>query len=458
MGKSNLIAEAFSIAWGLKDNDYSNFFVQSVKNEIALNREGIEKLTLDRLKEIVKYAQLTSKYYSELFSKHGVSYKDIKCVEDIKKFPVLNRDTIRNKLTDIISNGQISSKWKKRATGGTTSSPVEFYCDDKALWRKNATAKVIDSWYGRKTGDRVAYLWGAPQDLPSYVTIGMRIRNFTHQRTLMLPSAPLDDQILASHYKNIEKWKPSFLQAYPTPLNELCLFMQKHNLTLPSLRSVSVTAETLYDNHRNTIEKTLGLKIFNWYGSRELGRVASECEYHAGLHINEQNLCVEIETDPFLPDGCGHIIVTDLLNRATPLIRYKTGDIGSLLEEKCPCGRNLKRLGSVEGRLVDLIVLSGGRKVPGVSLTNRVIKDSFEIIELQIVQKTIFDFVVRYVRGPKFNPTSLEKILQSLCTLLNTKVTVSFEECASIPRERSGKVRFVISEVSKNIIDNTDVL
>jgi phenylacetate-CoA ligase len=318
------------------------------------------------------------------------------------------------------------------------------------LWRKNAFSDAIDAWYGRKIGDRVVYLWGAQQDFDAKPSLGTRLRNVTYMRRMMLPSAPLDEMVFERYLKKLEKWRPSFLQAYPSPLYEFCLFLKNRRRRMPYLKGVSVTAEPLYLHQREVIEEVLGFPVFNWYGSRELGRVASECERHEGLHIIEPNVYVEVEPDPALPDDYGHLIVTDLWNMATPFIRYRTGDVARMVNGECRCGRPLKRIGSIEGRLTDMVVLPGGRKIPGVSLTNRVIRDCSEIVELQIVQQTLTGFLLRYVKGPSFSPKSLESLEENLRVLLDADVLVSFAEVAELPHERSGKIRFVVSEISSS--------
>jgi len=159
---------------------------------------------------------------------------------------------------------------------------------------------------------------------------------------------------------------------------------------------------------------------------------------------------VEIDPDPSLPEGYGHLIITDLWNRATPFIRYRTGDIARSIEGECKCGRALKRIASIEGRLVDTVILPKGRKYPGVSLTNRVIKDCAEISELQIVQKRRNSFLLRYKKGAGFHAGSLDSLAKNLCSLLDTDASVEFEEVRELSRTISGKMRFVICEIPEN--------
>lgn len=413
--------------------------------ELKMDRTSLDRMTLLRLQNILSYANDKSRHYKKIFSEWDLN-PSLQSIDDFKRFPALSREHLKNNLDQVTIIGARHG-WIKSATGGTTSSPISYYRDQHSTWRREADTANIDAWYGRRLGDKTAYLWGAPQDFAVRPSLGMRLRNYTYQRTIMLPSAPLDDDIMMQHLHRLDQWRPSFLQAYPTSLYEFCLFLKKRSRSLPYLKSVSVTAEPLYEHQRRVIEEILGFRIFNWYGSRELGRVASECEQHCGLHINEPSMYVEIEPDPALPEGCGHLIITDLWNRATPFIRYKTGDIARIVEGECRCGRALKRIEGIEGRLVDTIVLRGGRKVPGVSLTNRVIKDFAEIAELQVIQKTIDTFLLRFVKGPAFSSTSLDTVAKNLRAILDVDVSVTFEEVVELPRGASGKVRFVMSEL-----------
>lgn len=439
-------AKLFKQLFDLKDKQVNPYHRTSVE-ELALDRESLDRLALTRLQDILNYAYRNSCHYQRIFSEWGAKPSHLQTLDDIRRFPQLTREHLKNSL-ELVSTSGATEGWTKSATGGTTSSPIVYYRDQHTSWRRWADTATMDAWYGRRLGDRVAYLWGAPQDFPARPSLGARLRNLTYQKSIFLPSAPLDEQIMQSYLERLNKWRPLFLQAYPTPLYEFCLFLKRRGKGLPYLKNVSVTAEALHSHQRELIESVLGFKVYDWYGSRELGRVASECELHDGLHINEPCLYVEIEPDPALPEGCGQLIVTDLWNRATPFIRYRTGDIARMVSGECRCGRALTRIGGIEGRLVDTITLPGGRKVPGVSLTNRVIKGFAEVAELQVVQKSLDSFLLRYVKGPDFRAGSLDALAQSLRRMLDTPVTVVFEEVAELPHSSSGKMRFVISEVS----------
>lgn len=435
----------FKYLFDLKDGQL-NPYMQVSEDELCFDRKYLEQLNFERIQSIVQHAALKSIHYKNIFADYGVTSSEIKTLDDLKRLPLLTRDHLKNDLELVTITGDRSG-WVKSATGGTTSSPVSYYRDQPSSLRRAADTSVIDSWFGRRLGDRVAYLWGAAQDFSDKPTIGMRLRNMTYQKVLMLPSIPLDRNILRHYVERLDQWRPSFLQSYPTPLYELCLYLKAVGKRLPYLNNVAVTAEPLHSYQRDLIEEVLGFKVFNWYGSRELGRVAFECECHDGLHINEPSKFVEIEPDPALPDGYGYLVITDLWNKATPFIRYMTGDIAKKVDGPCKCGRALSRITAIEGRVADLIILSDGRKIPGVALSGRIIKDFSEITEYQIIQKTCDVFLIRFVKGPEFNNDSLTKFESSFSSFVDANVDLLFEECSSIERSLSGKMRTVISEV-----------
>ena len=119
--------------------------------------------------------------------------------------------------------------------------------------------------------------------------------------------------------------------------------------------------------------------------------------------------------------------------------------------EHLPLEENRKRqwLERVIGRTTDLFQLANGDKIPGVSLTNRVLQACPSLKKLQILQETLTDFAVRYVPGSAFSPADLIFLQNKLRGLLAGDLNWRFERVHDIPDEPSGKTRFRISRVVK---------
>ena len=117
-------------------------------------------------------------------------------------------------------------------------------------------------------------------------------------------------------------------------------------------------AEPWSESMRTQLERRLGLRARNFYGLSEIigPGVAAECEETAGAHLNEDHFLCEVVD--------GELVITTLTKEALPLIRYRTGDMASVDEEPCACGRTLARMGRVQGRRDDMLILRGVNVYP----------------------------------------------------------------------------------------------
>ena len=137
------------------------------------------------------------------------------------------------------------------------------------------------------------------------------------------------------------------------------------------LRAGVLGAEPWTEGMRTRIEALLGLKALDIYGLSEVigPGVASEClEAQRGLHVNDDHFLVEV-VDPAsgepVPEGSfGELVFTTLTREATPVLRYRTGDIASLDRSPCPCGRTLPRMSKIVGRADDMLVIRGVNVYP----------------------------------------------------------------------------------------------
>src|SRR5258707_1233614 len=148
----------------------------------------------------------------------------------------------------------------------------------------------------------------------------------------------------------------------------------------------------LHDWQRRAIERAFGCPVTNRYGCEEVSLIACECERHGGLHVNADGIYLEVvRTDgtPAEPGEAGSLLVTDLVNRAMPLLCYQVGDVGALSERRCACGRGLPLLDRLEGREADYVVTPRGQLVSGISLTDHFATLVPGVAQLQIIQESV---------------------------------------------------------------------
>jgi phenylacetate-CoA ligase len=140
--------------------------------------------------------------------------------------------------------------------------------------------------------------------------------------------------------------------------------------------------------------------------------------------------------------------VTDLTNRAMPILRYQVGDVAVLSKRRCPCGRGLPLLDRLDGREADYVVTPAGDLISGISLTDNFALLVPGVAQLQIVQETVGHFLFRIVRGPDFGPASLKRLAKAVAEFFGPDVSHACEFVDGIPQEASGKYRFCISHVA----------
>ena len=191
-------------------------------------------------------------------------------------------------------------------------------------------------------------------------------------------------------------------------------------------------------------------RVYNEYGCGEVGSIAHECE-QGSMHIMAQNLIIEVVNGK-RTDKSGKILVTDLFNYAMPLIRYDVGDYATLSELSCPCGRGLPVIEMIHGRAYDMIIDPGGK-----SHHPEILMYVFEelktrnpgIDQFQVIQKRHDLLTINLVTGEGYDKTTEKVTTECIRNVVHRDFTTVFNYTNSIPREASGKLRIIKSEIQQ---------
>ena len=185
------------------------------------------------------------------------------------------------------------------------------------------------------------------------------------------------------------------------------------------------------------IHEYFGVFPVQHYGLAESVANFSQLPEQPHLTVDEDFSYVE-----FIDNGNSQkkIIGTNFTNPNFPLFRYDTGDLASDIDETVfP-----RKVGHVDGRSEDIITLANGKKIGRL---DHIFKDAVFIDEAQIFQPNIHDLIVRVIRNKLWNSDSESFLLAEFYARLGREVTIKFEYPESLDRTKSGKLRFVISEV-----------
>jgi phenylacetate-CoA ligase len=168
----------------------------------------------------------------------------------------------------------------------------------------------------------------------------------------------------------LKDFAPNVVYGLPSALLEVGYLLGRQGQDLP-VRAVFGTGELLQRSSRETLSNAFRAPVYDVYGTSETKEIAWQC-VHGGMHVNADVIRLEVVDDfgRSLPSGIeGDLVATVLVNRAMPLLRYRTGDRGTLLSGTCPCGCALPLLGVVTGRTADVLVLRNGHRISPYALT-----------------------------------------------------------------------------------------
>jgi phenylacetate-CoA ligase len=248
----------------------------------------------------------------------------------------------------------------------------------------------------------------------------------------------LPDQEQAALLKKIH---PSLIVSYPTLLYSIAKAVSVKGYYIRPKAAI-IGGEVLTPHVREYIKDVFKTRVVETYATIEFATIAKEC-LHGNWHINCTQNVVEFED--------GKILVTGLINKALPLIRYEIGDVGSPKEGVCPCGRGLPMMQILEGRQGDFVILPDRREVSPLKFgkTKLVLDSTLAAKRYQIIQEDVDQFVIRVVPTERFTDEISRNLKEQLVKDLKYPVHVSVECVDNIPLIDDRKLRIIISRVKK---------
>ncbi len=415
-----------------------------------LSREQLLQSQFEKLRNVLIHAFENTDYYQTVFKKLEFSPYDMKDASEIQKVPVLTKSIIKQNFQKLIARNIPSGEALRASTGGSTGTPLEFLRDKKCIKLRRGQEMFFDNWMGYKIGQKIGYfVAGSHYDGP-VDHFKAKVKNATRDRMLSFDPHNITNTYIKSFIPQLIEFKPEMLKCFPNALTPLAIYLKKNNIKVPPVRSISCTGENLYQQQRDLFEDVFGGEVFEKVGTRESGVYACECRQHHGLHVFTEGAFLEIIKDNGEPAGegeLGKLYLTDLFNRAMPLIRYEIGDMAiSGGERKCSCGSELPLIEKYLGRDRDIIVDVHGNPKPGY-LFVETIKHMNLDAQFQIIQPEKNRLVVN-VSQKSADAIELEKIRTEFQNIIGQGVQIHFYFVDEIKRDPSGKFSYVKSNIS----------
>lgn len=345
--------------------------------ELEFDIDALSRLRHRRLNETLAHAKREAPFYARALEGR---------TPELSAFPILTKSDVVDRADQLRA-----ARGTPKTTGGSTGQAVTVWKDPLAIASERAITWLAFGWYGIGAGDRCIRFWGSGGTADRVRRA--RLADVAMNRVTASAFA-FDEDDMARYWSLMRRYAPRYVYGYVSMLEAISRWAQEADapaLTRPP-EVVITTSESLLPPQRAVIGAAFGAPVRNEYGCGEVGPIAYECP-EGVLHTADPNLWLEVcdeRGDPVPEGSLGQLLVTDLTNRAMPLIRYRVGDSVRTGGE-CRCGRAFGTLLEIAGRAYDFIEDAEGKRYHG-----------------EAVMYLFEDLRTRGYRIPKFQVTQRE--------------------------------------------------
>jgi phenylacetate-CoA ligase len=400
------------------------------------SRAELERRQTTTLRKLLTHAFEHVPLYREKYSAAGFCPSDFGSLADLAKVPMLTKHDLRAAPIDKLRAIDRVRPARLMKTSGSSGIPSGVFRDDDSLWTIVAASMIhYRDWCGARPIENVLYFLDSSADSIDGALADLLRTTVADERLRGLDEAP------EQQMRTLFDMRPAFLSTYPSTARNLAIAMHRRRRTYPRLRLLHLTSEMLDGRTRRLLGDVFpAVRIVESYASTEGGLMAATCR-EGRWHIAEERTIVEIDAE-------GAVLVTDLTNWSTPVLRYRgLGDAALWDDAACSCGSSRRSIRLVEGRIADSIALPDGGLLSPFQVTNA-IDDIAGIYQYQIAQRGRAEIEVRIVStSANSEETIRAAVVRALAALLPRTVEVRVRFVAAIAPRGRHKVPLVVSDI-----------
>jgi phenylacetate-CoA ligase len=382
------------------------------------SRQDWDALKLSLLQSHLAHAYAGSPAYRAAFDAAKVSPDQLRCLDDIRRFPLIDKRMLRDRQLAVPPFGDLVAVPERdivyiSASSGSTGVPTAspFTAQDFDDWMDYEARQFWSS--GMRPTDRYVHSLNFSLFIGGPCVLGAQKLGALTIHAGTIPSERLL-QILRQFQATVIWTTPS----YAWYLGETAIkegYDLRKDLAVKRIFVAGEPGGSIPET-RDRIEQLWGASVYDYYGLSDIfGSCAGMCEQKNGLHWAEDHILVEvIDPDsgaPVKPGDRGEMVLTTLKKRARPMVRFRTGDIVSFNPEPCRCGRTAIRLNGVHGRRDDMLIIKGVNLFPSdveaVARQNHELTGEYRLVVERINHLDRLTVEIEHVRGYNGLPEDL---------------------------------------------------
>jgi phenylacetate-CoA ligase len=332
----------------------------------TMPREALEAIQVRRLQAAAARVYNTVPFYRKRFDEEGVKPDYIRTLDDLRKLPFTHKDDLRDNYPFGMFAVPMDNVVRIHASSGTTGKPtvVGYTARDVQTWAELMARTLMAAGASKNDIVHNAYGYGL-------FTGGLGFHYGAEK--LGASVIPISGGNTRRQVMIMKDFGATILTCTPSYALHIAEVAEEMGVSFRDLKFKAGVfgAEPWTEQMRQEIERKLNLKAMDIYGLSEIigPGVSVECiEAQSGLHVFEDHFIPEIidpRTEEVLPYGTpGELVFTTITKEAFPVIRYRTRDISILHPEPCRCGRTMVRMGRVQGRSDDMLIIRGVNVFP----------------------------------------------------------------------------------------------
>lgn len=417
------------------------FPIRQMKRNLSVSRQRLDQMRLGLLKKQIENANENVPFYQKAFRSRGLLPDNIATIADLGKFPIISKKHIQQNPEAFLNARLPKKRCFASHTSGSTGEPSWTYYDRPCWYRKKYLSKLRARMAcGLNWGERIAIF-----ESEASARLRKQTRRLPFQRLIFQVSYfSLFEEVKMTLPLVIE-FNPQNIYGPPSYLFQLARAFEEEQKHLPGLKRIFTSAEYLEAPVKRFLSHVFQANVFDIFGSTEMKEVAWECEHGKGYHINEDEVICEVldkSGKNLSPGEVGDIVMTDLHNKAMPLIRFWTADKGMLLENPCACGRTFSLMKPLAGRASEYIQLPNGKHLSPYLFTTSIEKID-GLLQYQIIQKSDVDLFVKVIFDDAKCREGRREIERILSRITENTMEITIEQCATIDIEETGKYKVV---------------